>query len=782
MGVHVLGIRHHGPGSARSVAAALNELQPDLVIIEGAPELADVLPWANSDQLVPPVAGLVYDPADPTASVFYPLASFSPEWVAMRWAAARGTAIRFADLPAANSLALEQRERESSEEADSQEPESEQPEPEPEPDQTGITNDHDEPGHPCSEQKEPYRPDVISTLAYAAGYDEPERWWEDAIEHRHDSALGDFAALLDAVRLVREGEELDEETARREAAMRRIIREAMTEHEDIVIVCGAFHAPVLQPGHFPSAASDNKVLAKLPKTKVAATWAPWTTKRLSYASGYGAGVNSPGWYSHLFDQWSAGSTDTGTTWMVRVAHNLRSAQFDAAPASVVDATRLAETLAALRGRPSVGLAELNDSALVTLVGGSDLPMQMIREELVIGTDLGRVPDDVPMVPLAQDLAKQQKSLRLKPQALASEVVLDLRKDSGIGRSQLFHRLNLLDIPWGVEQGGVRTTGTFKEIWTLEWQPEFAVRLIEAGVYGTTVAAAAAGRVRERAAGSESVAPLAELVEESLLADLTDALPEVISRLEQIAARHTDEAALLSGIQPLARTVRYGNVRDVDLSELRNVVTAMVARACVGLRPACLSLDDDSATQMRAAIESAHSGITLLDDEQLLTPWLKALAGITSDNIHGLVAGRATRVLLDAGRISTDEVSADMSRRLSPAYPAVDSAAWLDGFLSGDVSLMLLDDSLLRLIDAWLAATASSTFDDVLPLLRRTFSRYQPAERRDIGERVATLDGTPQTDVAADASIDLALAEPAMLRVAELLGLQFEVSPAPQEVT
>jgi hypothetical protein len=36
--VHVLGIRHHGPGSARSLGAALAALAPDVVLIEGPPD------------------------------------------------------------------------------------------------------------------------------------------------------------------------------------------------------------------------------------------------------------------------------------------------------------------------------------------------------------------------------------------------------------------------------------------------------------------------------------------------------------------------------------------------------------------------------------------------------------------------------------------------------------------------------------------------------------------------------------------------------------------------
>ena len=77
--VHILGIRHHGPGSARSVAEALEELRPDLVLIEGAPELDELSDLAGDPDLVPPVAALVYAADRPRLSSFYPVASFSPE-------------------------------------------------------------------------------------------------------------------------------------------------------------------------------------------------------------------------------------------------------------------------------------------------------------------------------------------------------------------------------------------------------------------------------------------------------------------------------------------------------------------------------------------------------------------------------------------------------------------------------------------------------------------------------------------------------------------------------
>ena len=61
-GDHLFGVRHHGPGSARSLVRALEALDPDIVLIEGPPDANDLLPLAANVDLKPPVALLVYAP------------------------------------------------------------------------------------------------------------------------------------------------------------------------------------------------------------------------------------------------------------------------------------------------------------------------------------------------------------------------------------------------------------------------------------------------------------------------------------------------------------------------------------------------------------------------------------------------------------------------------------------------------------------------------------------------------------------------------------------------
>ena len=104
-GTYVLGIRHHGPGSARGVLAELRRIDPDIVLIEGPADADPLVGFVGSDEMSPPVAILAYAATRPSAAAFWPFAAFSPEWQAMCWAVDNARPVRFCDLPASIVLA-----------------------------------------------------------------------------------------------------------------------------------------------------------------------------------------------------------------------------------------------------------------------------------------------------------------------------------------------------------------------------------------------------------------------------------------------------------------------------------------------------------------------------------------------------------------------------------------------------------------------------------------------------------------------------------------------------
>lgn len=735
--VHLFGIRHHGPGSARSLLRALGELEPDCVLIEGPPDADALLPLVSHAELRPPVALLVYESANPRRSAFYPFAEFSPEWQAARYAVGRDVEVRFMDLPQAYQLA-EARTGGNAESED--EP--------PEGEARANSDSESDAGDPSEFA---LRRDPLGQLADAAGYPDGERWWDALIESRRNDAGDVFSAVADAMTALREGDCLtsDLRERRREAFMRKTIRAAIKDGRDrIAVVCGAWHVPALDPNSWPPLKDDNAELKGLSKVKTEAAWAPWTYQRLAAESGYGAGVASPAWYELL---WESADSPVATLWMTKAARLMRDRDLDASPAQVIEAVRLGETLAALRGRTLAGLDELEEAALTVLCGGQPAPMRVVRDSLVIGDRLGAVPDDAPQAPLQKDLASLQKRLRLPPQASRKQRDLDLRKPMDRERSCLLHRINLLGIPWGeVSEGAVRSRGTFHEHWVLQWAPEFAVGLVEASRYGSTVAEAAAAKTIESASETTTLSGLTSLLGDALLADLPRAAQQLIKAIQEQAVASGDVQQLMAAAPHLAQVSRYGDVRETDVRLVSDVLRGIVERVCVALPPACSSLDDEAAGKMLALIGGVDDALAVLDSDDLRDDWRDSLKRVVQrESAHPLLRGRAARIRHDGDAEAPDETARLMGFALSRAADRVGAAAWIEGFLGGSGLVLIHDQGLWSLVDGWVTGLSAEEFGELLPLLRRTFSGFPVGERRQIGERVLHGESTKSAEPLGD---------------------------------
>ncbi|HEV8697034.1 MAG TPA: DUF5682 family protein [Candidatus Limnocylindrales bacterium] len=756
----ILGIRHHGPGSARSVLAELERLQPDALLVEGPSDASGLIDLIADPGMRPPVALLVYAPDEPRVATFYPMAAFSPEWVALRWALEHGIPAKFIDLAAGAQFAVAKAEfdRRMAEataagESTAAEPDSE-------------ASEADEAAEGTDLETEVVRHDPLSELAKAAGEEDGERFWDRLVESRRDP--GDlFAAVSEAMTAVRGVlPEDDSLTLQREAAMRRGIRDATKQgFTNVAVVCGAWHAPALEK--LPTAAQDDRTLRALPKAmKTAAAWVPWTFDRLAAESGYGAGIESPGWYAHL---WS-GAEPLAVSWMARVGALFREEGLDASAAHLVEAVRLAETLAAMRGRAVPSLSEFNEAVRACLAMGSDLPLKLVRDRLIVGQVMGETPPDAPVAPLAADLEQLTRRLRMRPEPGQKTIDLDLRSETDRARSHLLHRLGILGVHWGQTQQVRGKSGTFHEVWALAWQPEFVIDLVAASRLGNTVEEAASNSSIEAANAAQELPTLTSLIEAVLLAELPKAIELVVDRIGDVAAVGADVPALMDALPPLARVLRYGNVRGTDATAVSTVVDGLVARVCIGLSSAAASLDDDAAAVFARQVDGVHGAIALLDDADDRAAWRESLLRLIDlDGLHGLVAGRATRLLLDEGVIHSADAARRMRLALSPgADPAV-GAGWVEGFLRDSGTILLHNQDLFDTIDGWVTDMPQGAFDNVLPLLRRTIATFSVPERRSIGERI--LAGRRHRAAGVSAGIDEERANLVMPILATILGVE-----------
>ncbi|MFK7978483.1 MAG: DUF5682 family protein [Saprospiraceae bacterium] len=705
----VFGIRHHGAGSASSLHNALVELAPDCILIEGPPDAGnDLIEYVANEHLVPPIALLVYNPSNLKQGAYYPFAHFSPEWQAMKYGVANDIPTSFMDLPRALAFSLDVKEKKEGQKIISFEQGDE-----------AITKE---------ERK--IAKDPLGYMARLAGYEDSERWWDITFERANnpseifESILTLMGELRDAVK------ETPLRELQREAYMRGVIRKAEKEgYQNIAVICGAWHAPVLANYKTYKATSDKKFLKGIKKTKTKVTWVPWTYKRIARQSGYGAGIISPAWYELLFDK----SDEVTVQWMSKAAHLLRQEGLPASSAHIIEAVRLADSLAALRNLSVAGISELREAAIAILCEGAATPLKLIEEKLIIGDKIGEVPDEIPVVPLQQDLNTCIKSARLTKEKKAFgkvEKKLDLRKVANLAASHLLHRLNILGIPWGtILENSQHTKGSFKEVWSLEWEPDFAIRIIEAGMWGNTVYEAATNYIFDNKDKQDSLAGLTQLIEAALNADLKEVILALTNELTNQSALTKDIFNLMDALPALVNVIRYGSSRQINLTAVSTVINQIIPRICIGLPNACINVDEETASNIFNKIVAINRALHTLNEANHIQHWYETLSKIMGMTINGTLVGLSTRTLFDKKFIDTEVASTYMHLALSKGNEALFSAQWIEGFLNGSGLLLIHQENLWQIMDEWLANLEEERFMEILPVLRRTFSKFSHPERQ-----------------------------------------------------
>ena len=698
--VEVFGIRHHGPGSARSLLKALRQFEPDCILLEMPADAAPALPYISSGQLTPPVALLVYDPKDLSKASYYPFAVFSPEWQACQYAYSLSVPIIPMDLPVGVKLKMDQG------------------------GQQLLSF-----GTP---EERLIQRDPLGYLASLGGYEDGERWWELHFEQTdHEASI--FGTILDLVTTLRDGlsRQESEETLLREAHMRKVIRKTYKEdYQRIAIVCGAWHAPVLHRWQEVLIKQDNARLKGMKKIGTKASWVPWSYDRLAISGGYMAGVVSPAWYEMLFRN----RKEVVIRWMTKAGRLLRAEDLDGSPAHIVEAVQLAESLTLLRQLEIPGLQELEAAAIAVFGAGHGAALELIRQRLVVGVKIGKVGTGVPQIPLVRDLEKQIRSARLTKEWNASETVrkdLDLRKPGNLAASHLIRRLRILEISWGtLRKGSQFRTGSFSEHWTLRKRADYTLKLITGGTWGNTIREAARAFAAHCGQKATDLSEVATLTDDVLKADLPEAVPVLIGKLRNLAALAVDIAELMQAVPHFVQIIRYGNTRKTDVGAVERLLNSIFPRIFVGLPNSCNQIDDQVAAERFSQLIQIQQAIAVLDQIDFRNAWYRTLFQLLQmDSVHPLISGLVTRLLLDKGLLEMQAASDRLRLALSAGREDAYKAAWLEGFLSGSGLLLLHNPELWSILDQWIDGLDMDRFYQVLPLLRRTFATFTDGEKK-----------------------------------------------------
>ncbi|WP_030855932.1 DUF5682 family protein [Streptomyces sp. NRRL S-37] len=598
---YLIGVRHHSPALAVAVPRLLDAADAEAVCVELPADFQPWLPYLSDPRTTAPVA--LAGAYEDGRLRLYPLADFSPELAAIRWAWDRGAEVICCDLPLTA------------------------PEWTTGPEAAGTETsgaDVDDLWDRTVEALAPgSAPDAVRRAALAFGL----------AVRRDREARGGIAALGLA----------------REAHMRRAVAAAGAGGRRVAAVTGAFHVPGLTDGGGDTAVGE-AVGAGSP---VVTSLVPYAFALLDPRSGYPAGIRDPRWQQAVFD---AGGDpgrirDAAARLLTELCREIRAAGHTAGTGEAIETLRLACDLGTLRGLAAPGRGELLE-AVTSVLGQGGPPPGRVLETVLVGTDRGRLAPGTPRSGLGPWVEAELASLRLPGPGSSGhrEVRLSpLRSALDARREILFQRLKECGVGYAepVEVSAVGEGSALTTRWRAAWTPAVAARLDLVGVRGVTAAQAAEGTLRahhRRATESGGATPAR--VVDLLGAAARCALPELVGDCLTQAARVLPAAATLPELlrcMDLLEAIRREHLPGTTgRTRLRAAALHdLLLEAAVRTLPGLAGSDEtqDAAALVTLAVRSGEERLGLrLDGE------LSALARTGSPLVQG--AALAARVLLD----------------------------------------------------------------------------------------------------------------------------------------
>lgn len=683
--IRYYGIRHHGPGSAASLVAALEIQRPDIILIEGPSDAQAALDWISDPQLKPPVALVIYEIDQPQNAIFYPMAHFSPEWQAMQYAVRNNIPFHFIDLPFQKTLSLK---RSSDEEFES---------------------------------AETYM-DPFQLIASHQGWEDGESWWDANFETFEGPEFFPIVSQLMAAFRENEqsyGTQLSMNRIR-EAYMADSILKLSNKYSKAAVICGAWHLPALENPVKPSG-KIKSILSETDKIKTKTVWIPWTYKQLSFSSGYRSGVRAPIWYEMLFKNRKAAVLE----WMAYVSQATRQKGFEIPPASSIDASILARTLASMRGYPVPSYLDLKDAIQAVYGLSHHDSFNEMLSGIPYGNVFGEVPDSADQTPLQKDIFSQMKKLRLQKimqEGIAHHKILDLRKEANRQTSILLYRLWLLDIPFGqVQESSVKHTGTFREEWLLHWKQEFHLKILEAGIWGNTIVDAIFQKI-QMSQESLSLEALVKLLDRCLYADLPGIPDKLLQLISDKSNLCRDIFLLMRSVIALRNVLDRGSARNLDSLIVRTLIENMSIEICASYTYQSRMLPLEDAEIFLPDIPKFHMVLKSLENEAIQLAWKNALNQLTqeTEHIHQL-HGISFRIYLDYCGSDPEIQKRIIQLIFSSSDDPMGQAAWIQGFIYDNYLLLLFDPALLELLNDWLVTMDQEAFESALPILRKVFA-------------------------------------------------------------
>jgi hypothetical protein len=293
------------------------------------------------------------------------------------------------------------------------------------------------------------------------------------------------------------------------------------------------------------------------------------------------------------------------------------------------------------------------------------------------------------------------------------------------------------------------SATWAEKWVLQWSPESEIQLIESVLLGETVELATGYKFKTILESCELISTAAEVVHDACQCGMMASMDAARKRLQELSATSSEMTAIAHAAHVLGLIIRYGDVRKFDPEPLMPLVEELFVQGALALHAAA-GCDNEAAAKMFIAIDEMNQVALEHADRVDEALWIERLHRLSdADDRNPLLSGYACAILLERGLVANEELSREVSRRLSPGVPADLGAGWFEGLSRRNRYALLARQVLWVQLADYIASLDEDHFRRSLVFLRRAFGGFSAREKRQIAENLGEHWGVP-ADAASEA--------------------------------
>lgn len=725
-------VRHHSPACALHLRRTIERFRPELILIEGPSDSAELLPYIADEQSVPPFCIYYsYDDKDGKVSdekekyrAYYPFLAYSPELVAIREGARSHTPVRFIDLPYALRL---------------------------------INKIEEEPQTQFyyNENKEYEVNAYTAMIARKAGCRSFAEFWEsrfelDAANLETQAFVRNLFHLGYFMRLATPENEISlKEDRLRETYMAEEIRKALPDNKKILVVAGAFHISRLME----ALQSDKKPSLKTcNREHVASYLMPYTFKEADSKSGYAAGMPFPAFYQEVWEKIEMQKKDpfasTVLEYIIKTARYARKTQMISLP-DEINALNMARSLAVLRGKQSTGVYELLDGVRSCFVKG-DLNATSTFEvdflyRLLSGMGTGKIADNDCIPPVVREFRALCSLHRLKTSTIErQEVTLDIIKNPAHYRkSRFLHQMEFLETGFATLQSGPdyvnqKNKNLVREQWICRYATGVETRLIDLSVYGATLSQVCNSLIEKNFKDNMTAEELGKLLLSVQVMGIEGFYLQYEDSIRLVVESEGNFINLCKLINSLLYLANMQQLMDGNIQPVIAELARTAFKGAVVLIPSLKSTTEEEEQEICEQMRNLYSFTMDAKGWFDTAAFIAAVEKVLNDSFsNSRLFGLCLAIHYKEGRTGQAAFCQQIAAYLESSITHPEQAAsFICGLFLIARDVLFADPHILEAINRVITNADRETFLTILPNLRYAFTGFLPAEISRLGQQVA----------------------------------------------